>query len=388
MSGWRSIRLAAQREIRERLRTREFRASTAIQALVVIGIVIAIGATTGDDSERYELGTVGAEAATIAQAARAGEEALDVELELRRLEDEAAAEAEIADEEIDAAIAGDRLLAGSSPPETLVALIQGATREVRAAERLREEGLSETSIREALDPPPLAVTETGDDRGSEGLALLVSLLLFVAIMGFGIYLATGVVEEKSSRVVELILAAVRPIQLLGGKVVGIGLLGLGQVLVIAGAGLVAALSFGSVDLPESTASTVVLAAVFFVLGYLLYASAFAVAGAIVSRAEDVQSTTGPLTLILIVAYVASVNLIDAPDSPLAVILTLVPATAPMVAPLRAAQDALPAWELALSIVLVVAAAVALIWLAARIYERAVLQMGAPLKLRQALRLVR
>jgi ABC-2 type transport system permease protein len=158
------------------------------------------------------------------------------------------------------------------------------------------------------------------------------------------------------------------------------------VLLISGVGIGVSLALGSVELPPGTPEVVALVIVYFLAGYLLYACAFAAAGAIVSRQEDVQSSTAPLSLLLIGGYIAGVS--AGPDSTLATVLTMIPPIAPMVVPARAAQDALPLWELALSLALMAVAIVALIWLAARIYERAILRMGAPIRFREALRLVR
>ena len=118
--------------------------------------------------------------------------------------------------------------------------------------------------------------------------------------------------------------------------------------------------------------------VYFVLGYAFYACAFAVAGAMVSRQEDVGSVTTPLTIILVAGYLASFGVSDDPSGTMATVLTLVPLTAPLVVPARAAVDGLPAGELVASIVILIASTGALIWLAGRIYERAVLRVGAPL----------
>jgi ABC-2 type transport system permease protein len=212
------------------------------------------------------------------------------------------------------------------------------------------------------------------------------LLLYIAILTFGYAVSSGVIEEKSSRVIELLLSTIRARELLAGKVLGIGVVGLIQLVVVAGAGLAVALASGELELPSSTLSTTLLVALYFVLGYLLYACLFAVAGAIVSRQEDAQSTTSPMLVVLIGGYLASFSVIDDPHSALATICTLLPPVAPMVVPARAAQDALPVWELALSVALTVAAIALLIRLAGRIYERAVLRVGAPLKLTQAFRL--
>lgn len=266
-------------------------------------------------------------------------------------------------------------------------MLQEANRQ-RAGERvLREAGVDGEAAQRALNPEPLAVEELGEASGG-GIAFLSSLLLYIAILGLGYMVSGGVVEEKATRVVEVILAAIRPVHLLAGKVLGIGLLGLGQLLLIVGAGLIAAAALGSVELPESTATTAALVLVYFLLGYLLYACGFAVAGAMVSRQEDSNSTTAPLMITLVGAYLIGISATESPDSGLAVIASLIPPLAPMVVPARAAQDALPAGELALSIALMVAASALLLWLAARIYDRAVLRMGAPLRFTQALAMVR
>ncbi len=256
------------------------------------------------------------------------------------------------------------LVTQSSPSDTLVALLQAAERDVRGAEILRSEGLSESSAEAALHPPPLVLTEVGEGSEGEGIAWVGSLLLYVAILSFGTVVATAVVEEKATRVVEVILSAIWPIKLLTGKVFGIGLLGIGQVMLISGVGIAVALATGSIEMPDSTAETAVLVVVYFLLGYLMYAAAFAVTGAMVSRQEDVQSASAPLVIILIAGYLASISAIGDPSGTLAVVCTFLPPVAPMVVPGRAAQDALPGWELAVSLIAMVAFAVLLLWLAA------------------------
>lgn len=132
--------------------------------------------------------------------------------------------------------------------------------------------------------------------------------------------------------------------------------------------------------------SVLLGLLFFVLGYALYACAFALAGAIVSRQEDVQSTTSPLLIALIAGYLGSLAVAEEPDGGLAVAATLLPPFAPLVVPVRAARDALPLWELLASTALMLVAIAALLWLAARVYERSVLRMGAPMRLLEGVRL--
>jgi len=159
-------------------------------------------------------------------------------------------------------------------------------------------------------------------------------------------------------------------------------------VIIGAGGLIAAAAVGDAELPASTAATIALVVLYFVLGYAFYACAFAAAGAIVSRQEDIQSTTSPMLVALVGGYLASFAVMEDPDSTAATVLSLVPPLAPFVVPARAARDALGAGELALSVALMLAGTALLLAVAARIYERAVLRFGAPLKLTEALRLAR
>ncbi len=388
MTNRRAVFLTARREVRELLRSRAFRISTAIQLVIVVAIVVISGLTAGDDTDKFDVGYVGAEAHRVVDLSQKRQAAFDAEVTEHEYAAEATARSAVADDDLDAAVLPASLVARSDPSTTLVSLLQSSSGTVRGTEALLRAGVDRAEISAALEPAPLPVSEVGEPASGSGLALIGSLLLYIAILSFGIVVATAVVVEKSSRVVEVVLSAIRPVQLLTGKVLGIGLLGLLQVLAVTGVGLVIAIAIGSIDLPSSTAETAILVGVYFVLGYLVYACAFAVAGSIVSRQEDLQSSSAPLSILLVGGYLAGIATLDAPDGSLATICTFLPPVAPMVVPGRAAQDALPAWELVVSIALMLAAIVVLIWLAARIYDRVVLRMGAPLKLRQALRLAR
>lgn len=371
MTTRRAMYLTGRREIRERLRSRAFVISTAIQLLIVLAIVVISALTGGESTEDYTVGYVGSEARTVVESAKRAQDAFDATLTVREQPSEDAARQAVEDDDLDAVVTTGGLIVAADPPTALVSLLQSASADVRTR---------------VEPPPPLAVEEVGAGSAGGGIAFIGSLLLYIAILGSGFLVASAVVTEKSSRVVEVILSAIRPIELLTGKVIGIGLLGLLQVLLTVGVGVGAAVAVGTLDLPSSTAQAAILVTVYFVLGYLLYAAAFAVGGAIVSRQEDLQSSTAPISIILVAAYIAGVSTIDSPDGSLAVVCTFLPLAAPMVVPGRAAQDALPAWELIVSLALMVIATALLVVLATRVYERVVLRMGAPLRLRQALRI--
>ncbi len=388
MTGRRAVELTARREIRERWRSRAFRVGLAIQIVIVLAIVVVAALSGGGDETTYDVGLVGGDADAIGREL-AAEPPGGITIAESHPASAEAARAAVEDGDLDAAVAAAGLLVASGTGPELPALIQAAAAKAESQAVLRRSGLDAGQIERALAPAPLPATEVdeGSDSGS-GLAFAGSLLLYLAILGFGFVVTSGIVEEKSSRVVELILSAIRPSRLLAGKVIGIGLLGFLQLASVAGIGIAAALLSGQLELPSSTAETIALVLLYFVLGYALYSCAFAVAGAIVSRQEDVGSVTTPLTIVLVVGYFASFSISDDPSSALATICTLLPPTAPMVVPARAAVDGLPAWELVASVALMIVSVVLLIGLAGRIYERAVLRVGSPMRLIDGLRLAR
>ena len=264
-------------------------------------------------------------------------------------------------------------------------LLQGAARQVRTGEALRSEGVSGSEARRVLDPPPLRTRalEGGADDGDEGVAFAASLLLYLQLIVYGLAVASGVVEEKSSRVVEVLLASIPPRSLLAGKIAGIGLLGLLQLLLSAVVGLGLASASGAIDLDAADAGVLAVVLVWFLLGYLLWACLYAMAGAIVSRQEDLQSSTTVLTLVLVVSYLVAFPALDDPESTIAVVASLVPLSSPIIMPVRVTVDAATTVEIVASLGLLVAGIALLVPLGARIYENAVLRMGKPLKLREA-----
>ena len=193
------------------------------------------------------------------------------------------------------------------------------------------------------------------------------------------------VEEKASRVVEVILSTIRPRNLLAGKVIGIGLLGLGNLLLTVGIGLVAAQVTGAIDVDGAIIGAAALALAWFIVGYAFYACAFACAGALVPRQEELQSTMTPLTLIILVAFFVSFAVLEDPDGTLAHVTAFIPMTAPMTMPPRIVTGDAPPWEIVASLAVTIGASLALIPLAARIYEGGILRTGSSLKLREAWR---
>jgi ABC-2 type transport system permease protein len=282
---------------------------------------------------------------------------------------DAAAQRLVRSGEVDVAVlAGGRALSVSEDADdAVVTAVQAGSSAARAG------GL----------PPPLPVRRTGGDASDEreAVAFVAVVILYGQLLGYGFWVATGVVEEKSTRVVELLLSAISPRQLLAGKVLGIGVLGLGQLLLIGLAGVVMGAATGELDLDGDLVGALAIVLAWFVLGYAMYSCAFAVAGALVSRQEDVQSVTAPLTITILAAFFLSFSALGDPASSLAQVLSFVPPAAPMIMPVRMIAGDVAAWEVLASVAITAAAGVALVALAARIYGAAVLRTGARVSLR-------
>lgn len=385
------IRLVAGREIRERGRSKEMVVSTIV-SLVVIGVLVVLAGASDDDGPSYDVGTIGERPAEVADVMRnlaAGADSDDsdaVDLTVREVADRADAERRLADGDLDAVLAGDEILVESELDSELQALVQAAHRELAISDALAEAGASPDEVA-AASPEPLATRALDPDDDAEdrtGLATVGTFLLYAQLFGFGYWVASGIVEEKSSRVVEVLLAKAGPRPLLAGKILGIGAVALAQLVVFVAGGLALATAVGTVDLPPGTLRVAVELVGWFLLGFAIYACVFAMGGAIASRVEELQNTTGPITVVAMGAFFAALAAGNDPEGLVARIATFVPVSAPMVLPIRSAAGSLPAWEAAVAAALLVVTAVVVVRLAARIYAGGALFTRGQLKLRDAL----
>lgn len=226
----------------------------------------------------------------------------------------------------------------------------------------------------------------GTDVGKLILAWAVLFLLFLGIVMSGSMISMGVVEEKSSRVVELLLATITPVQLFAGKVLGVGVLAMGQVAAYAVAAVAAASMSGLMEgLSVPVGPHLIWLAVWFVIGFSMFVVLWGGVSAMASRQEDVGAVTGPMMFLLIVPfYVAMYLPTNAPNSLASQITSMAPFTAPFVMPVRQVFVNVPAWELAVSILVSLATVAVCVWLGSRVYHRGVLHTGARMTFREAL----
>jgi ABC-2 type transport system permease protein len=299
------------------------------------------------------------------------------------------------------------ILRTDSPPDARpVQLMTAALASLEIEDRLFRAGTSTSALR---GPFPLTVTPVnGVSAGTKSISEEISasllstgliVLIFMAIITYGVWVAMSVAEEKGSRVMELMLNATTPLQMLAGKVIGNGAAGLTQYGIIMAAvigGLVAqapihkavvgsdaGTQFGGLS-PAVLAAFVVL----FVLGFLMYSLLYAALGSLVSRQEDVQSATSPLMMLIMVGYFMSVFGLQAIDETWVKVASFVPFFSPYLMLARVSAGHVEAWEFGLAVVLLAISIAVALFVAARIYSAGVLLYGQRVSLAQVLKAAR
>ena len=397
MSGLRVIALVTVRELRERGLSKSYLVSWLILALL-IGAGFAVPAVIGGDAGEvptHRLAVVGEDGARTVEAARSvlSESGRAGVIEASSFDDREGATRALVDERVDAVLVGDReLVLGESAAPQLERLLQeGAL--LAHLEEMIASGEASERVTELLSGQVLEVSHAipRSDEDSEIRQFLIGqaalVLLFMAIMMTGSWVLLGVTEEKTSRVVEVLLAAVRPWHLLSGKIVGVGILGLLQFGVVAG-GLVMGirLVFGADLIREVDGGMLAILLLWFVLGYAVYAIAYAAVGAVTSRPEDAQNAAFPMTMVALIGYLVGIFYVgNHPEALLSVVLSLVPMTAPFVIPVRAVSDSVAVWEHVLSVALTIGFGWWLIRAAGRVYAGGVFKYQSRVKLREAFR---
>lgn len=389
----RTIYLVARRELNSRLRTRSFVVSTIVSLVVLTGFVLT-QSTLFDEEQVTRVGLNGQANAIAAPLEDAAAE-LDHHVETSEVTDLAAGRELVADSELDVLVSGapadlSVLVRGDLDPDLRGVLNGLVQRQVLSGLLASVEDLDSSEILATVSTAGVRV-ESLDPTNPQhdqrlALALIIVALLYLSLLLYGSMVAQGVVEEKSSRVVELLLSTVRPWQLLSGKVLGLGLVGLIQLFTVGTVGLLLAIGTGALTISGTAAGTLAWGLLWYLLGYLLYATVFAAVGSLVSRQEDVQSVLMPITMALVVAFVLGFAVISrSPAGATATVLSLLPPLSPILMPGRIALAAAPLWQVGLAIVLTLATVVLLARASGVVYRNSVLHMGPRLRLRDALR---
>jgi ABC-2 type transport system permease protein len=399
VSRFRAIYLVARREILERGRSRAFLISLALTVFFLVAGIFVPTLFGGDDAQT--LGVVGTPPAGFEDTLAVTAEQFGVEVTVNQVADIAAGEAGLEDESLDGLLVipdngempeyvvkeGGGAIGGDPMAQAVLTAYTNA----RTVEVLSDAGVDLSAVAAAQQPPELRELTPSDPKRDTAFifANVGVILLFIAIFTFGTWVLTGVVEEKQSRVVEVVLSTVQPRDLLVGKILGIGLLGLVQLVII----VVIGLSFGTItgrfSLPETTGPAVAMLLLWFVIGYVFYSTGLAVLGALASRMEEASNASSPVSILATLSYVfALLVAVQDPDGVAARIATFIPPVSPMIVPLRAALGAIEPWEIVLAVIVNVAVIWVMLDFGGRVYSGAVLQTAGRMKLRDAWRAAR
>ena len=398
MTGFGTLWQVALREITERIRSKAYLITTALTVLIVLGLIVA-PTVFGSDTEESAVGSVGEGneqiIATAVDLGNANDEPGDppsIAIETVEFDDRESAAMALEDGDVDAVLVdGEEIVVqsvGGFGGNSLANGLQRAAGTVHIQEIIEEEGQQAADIIEILSSDPLETTTlaAGDPEESDSrtfVAYFGLLLLYLAVLLYGTWILTGVTEEKSNRVVEVLLSSIRPWQILGGKILGIGSLALLQLLGTIGAALIALRVTGAFDLPPIEITSVLNLLLWFVIGFLIFAVLFGAAGSLVSRTEEANTIAMPMSMAAVVGFFVSITALNDPDGVVATIFTFVPITAPFVVPVRTALQSIPVWQYSLALVVCLASIGVLTVLAGRIYAGGLLRYGGRVGLREA-----
>jgi ABC-2 type transport system permease protein len=389
MNGVRQAWYVAVREMGERLRSPLYYLSLGLMVLIVGGSIV-MPSVLDDGTESRDVGVVGTVPAGLGAAIEARGDAVHVDVRITRFDTVAAGQRSVRSGDVDVLVVDAARLEWQRRSEAqLQTILTSAIQLVTVQQRASAAGISPADLAALSAPVPVENVELGRVEGrsedDETAAYLISLVLFIAVSSYGGMVLSGVVEEKSSRVVEVLLARIPARSLLAGKIAGIGLLGLAQVVVTGVVALVAIALTDLTDIPAAHGDVIAWAVLWFVLGYALIATAFGALGSLASRPEDASSLTTPVVVVLIAGYFVSFAAIGSPATWWARLASWFPVTAPFAMPNRIAMGATSWWEPILAVILTLLAIAGLVALGGRIYSRAVLHTGGVVRILDAWR---
>ncbi len=383
--------LVAAREIRERLRGRPFRVGSALILLAVAAAIVTPVLLRSPATPEH-VGLVGGPTARLTASVEATAKRLGIEVHVTVEPSASAARDSLERGDLDVVLLSDRALVVHSaiePTDTspTAQLAQALAEVLGIQAAYRAAGLSPDQIArvDTAAPVPILSLVSGTKNPNVGTSVIGVILVFLMLTQYNGWILLGVMEEKSSRVVEVLLATVRPLQLLAGKVLGIGLVALGQATLIVGFALCLAAIVGS-DLLHGTAPLeVVSALLWLVLGYGFYCWVYAAAASMAERQDQVQSLALPLSLPILLGYVLSLTVASTGNPSLFFkVLAYLPPTAPFAMPVLVGLDQVTVVGFWASVAISVVCTVGVARLAGVVYRRAILRTGAKVRLRDVL----
>lgn len=420
----RKIAAVVRREFVERVRTKWFIISTVLGPVFLIGITVlpAVLATRGSGSSiavvdagtggfarrlATQLGTGGRFQATVVTTSAGGAEAAADSLTRLVQAKQLDGYLTVSPQAIES---GQFEYRGRNVASiTNMAVLETSLRQAVTMERLTRRGIDAGLVQEAQQRIHLGtkrITKTGA-TGETGmatyfLAYVVGIVLYMAIFLYGVNVMRSVIEEKQTRIIEVLVSSLRPFELLLGKVIGVGGVGLFQ-MAIWGITSFMLVSYGQVlfgflhispeqasqvQMPVIGIGLVLLVLAYFLFGYLIYSALFAVVGASVTTEAEAQQAQMPVTMLLVVAIIMFPMVLSDPGGKMAVAMGIIPFFSPIIMPIRYTASEVPPGELAVSLAVLVASTFAVVWLASRVYRVGILMYGKRPSLKEMIRWAR
>ncbi|HWD08880.1 MAG TPA: ABC transporter permease [Actinomycetota bacterium] len=392
MSRHSPIRLVAGREISDRLHGRLIYVLTAFSTVIVV-IALVVPALVRRQPAPVHVALVGSGAGTLAPLLRAEAPQAGLHLDLLNYPAGSDLSAQLKAGKLAAAVSVDGQVVAEvkeSLDPTLGAVIESAAQRQQLALVTEAAGVSPSTLETALAPvplktkalvPPLPQTATRDTA-----AVATGIFLYITLLTYGGAVAGGVAQEKTTRTAEVLVSTLQPDELLTGKVLGIGALGVASTTITIGAGLIA-----NAIVHEAHVSSIIWGLlpgilIWFLIGFAMYSFAFAAAGSLVARQEDAQLVGAPFTVILVGSYLLIFTMLGNPNAGWIKIVSQLPPLAPVLMPARLAVGHVTLWEQALAAVLCLLTTLGTIRLGGRIYREALMHAGPRLGWRAALQL--
>jgi ABC-2 type transport system permease protein len=383
------VGLIMSRELRERFRGRIFKIGT-IFILVVVAAAIVIPTLHNGKQKPQDIGIVGTLSSTLRATVLSSAKGANVTVHFVSEANVSQARSDLKSGRINAAIVNAYELIVKSPLSPSDAssgtqLVRAVAENLGIEETLQAAHLSplQSETLNAAKALPIKSVQPGKKTSGEATSVIGSILIFIMLSQYNTWILMGVMEEKSSRVIEVLLSAVRPIQLLSGKVMGIGLVALTQASLIVAFALAVSKAVGSSILQGTAPMVIVSTLIWLVLGYTFYCWLYAAAGSMVERQDQVQSLVLPLSLPMIFGYIiALTGASSGSPSALLKVLAYLPPTAPFAMPVLVGFKAVTWWEFVGSALISVVCTIGIARVAATVYRRAILRTGGRVHLRE------
>jgi ABC-2 type transport system permease protein len=383
---WRGTSLVAERGLVETLRSRSFKVITGLLLLLSVAAV-TIPQILGGAGTTYTIATAAKAPAGLVAALNAAGKSADFTVKYISRRDVADVRQAVGDGDATAGLPAATLYTSAKSAGTFPVVVAQAVVSLETSRRLTEAGLSPQQVADlqSIRPPKQVIVGRVDNEGRAGAGFAVGIVLYLALTFAGSAIATTVAMEKSTRISEVLLAVLRPSQVLVGTVTAVGAVTLGQLLVLATPLAVAVQVSDKIGIPTVAAGDIGLAVAWFVLGFALYAFMFATAAALVDKITEVSSAITPVMIILVAGYMLAVTVVATDTSAgWSIAASMFPLTAPLAMPIRWASGEVPVWQLLMAMALTAATAVLLVWVASSIYRRALLITGRRVKLREVI----